>query len=283
MDAAYAAQNRKQAYQTGENILTRRRLTEFGKRLAPVMVTAPVTAPTPAPSTQPSSQSQAKEHIGVALPGDHFTSAWVFNWTRLFGDLLALFNVEPLFCYSTNVYATRTTIWEHFRAARPQPDYVLWIDDDNLVTFDNVVQLLQDLQARPDADIVTGWCWCGGDIYEQAESRISVGTLDSLGLTRFTPHSELMAGDEPLREIHFSGFPLLLMRRGVLQKLGPDAFAPLTGPQYSRGYAGEDVSFCLRAKEAGVRILVDRRVQVPHLKLRPAEPRVMPAVESAVA
>ena len=199
------------------------------------MVTAPVTAPTPAPSTQPSSQSQAKEHIGVALPGDHFTSAWVFNWTRLFGDLLALFNVEPLFCYSTNVYATRTTIWEHFRAARPQPDYVLWIDDDNLVTFDNVVQLLQDLQARPDADIVTGWCWCGGDIYEQAESRISVGTLDSLGLTRFTPHSELMAGDEPLREIHFSGFPLLLMRRGVLQKLGPDAFAPLTGPQYSPG------------------------------------------------
>jgi hypothetical protein len=37
--------------------------------------------------------------------------------------------------------------------------------------------------------------------------------------------------------------------------------------------AGEDVSFCTRAVEGyGCRIAIDRRVKVPHLKLRQAEP-----------
>ena len=266
MDAVYDAQNRAEAYISGKQILERRRASNFGKRRVVMEM----------PSQQAHLNCQ-REKIAVALPGERFSSTWVYHWTQLFGGLLTQYNVHPNFCYSSNVYATRQTLFDDFSAMRPQPDYMLWIDDDNLVTVDQVQQLILDLKANPEMDMVAGWCWQAGDVYNMA-ARTSVGVFESSGLPRFLSYEELQARTD-VSEIGFTGFPIVLMRRNILDKLGKDAFAPRFGPLYDRGYAGEDVSFCIRAREAGVRILVDRRIKVPHLKLRSAEPKDLPVVE----
>ena len=173
IDEAYSVQNRREAYELGESILTRRRLTEFGKKHIPTPA-----HPGPVPVPMPK-----RETIGVGLPGDHYSSSWVFHWTKLFQDLGVYFHVDPLFCYSSNVYATRTTILEHFMDARPQPDFILWIDDDNLVTFDQVYQLLYDLKTNPDFDMIAGWCWLAGDVYDHMPTppRTSAGRIGAPG------------------------------------------------------------------------------------------------------
>jgi hypothetical protein len=271
MDAAYQAQMRKEAWEIGRGVLNRRRENEFGKRTVVAM---------PAPVTTLTTPTPVRETLGVALPGEHFSSAWVFHWTQLFAELANQYHVHPNFAYSSSVYATRQVIFDYFTSLTPAPDYLLWIDDDNLVTPFDVAQLIADLKANPDVGIVAGWSWCTGDVYENAPYKPSVGRFTDAGIAMHLTHAELVSGD-PLKEIDFTGFPIVLMRGSVITTLAKDTpFAPAFSPHFSYGFAGEDTSFCIAAKSKGIRILVDRRVKVPHLKLRSAEPNQPPAVVS---
>ena len=85
-------------------------------------------------------------------------------------------------------------------------------------------------------------------------------------------HAELMDGEFDVREVDYSGFPSVLMRGEMLEKAGVDAFRAIIDPKYKYGMAGEDLSFSVHAREKGCRIFVDRRIRVPHLKLRDAVP-----------
>lgn len=281
VDEPYRYQNREEAYSIGRKILDRRRANGFGRVREQVR---PTVMETPSVYSQFQTQTQRKT-IGVGLPGETFSSAWVTGWTELFGSMLNQFGgVYPLLCYSSNVYATRSTIYNHFADSRPRPDYILWLDDDNILTTAQLTMLIQDLDARPDVDIVTGWCWIAADVYDNGVSKTSVGMFDAFTMmTRHLPYAELMAGTDPLREIEFTGFPVVLMRGAVIDKLPSNPFAPVFNPGYSFGFSGEDTAFCIRVKESGMKILVDRRVKVPHLKLRSAEPKDLPEVIESVA
>lgn len=71
--------------------------------------------------------------------------------------------------------------------------------------------------------------------------------------------------DEALVEVAFTGMHCTLIRRDVLEQLQPgpwfERVHPVGGP---RG-AGEDYSFCQRARSAGFGVYVDRSVQAGHL------------------
>jgi cellulose synthase/poly-beta-1,6-N-acetylglucosamine synthase-like glycosyltransferase len=216
-----------------------------------------------------------RETIGVALPGQTFCGSWVVAWTELYGHLRDRFAVEMQLVYASNVHATRWHLYNGFRDMRVRPDWLLWIDDDNLVTPNDVEQLLADLRANPDADMAAGWTWCGADTFE-TKAHTSIGTLGNAPAQ--IPYQELMAGPDDLKEIGFTGFPVVLMRGAIFDKVGPESFAPIMGSQYARGFASEDIAFCIRARAAGVKILVDRRVKVPHLKLREVQPTDLPVV-----
>ena len=266
-DAVDQAQNRAEAYKLGESILTQRRLNRFGKGPNRRIVTEmPSLAQKPA----------RREIMGVALPGQTFCGSWVVAWTELYGHLRDRFAVEMQLVYASNVHATRWHLYNGFRDMRVRPDWLLWIDDDNLVTPNDVEQLLADLRANPDADMAAGWTWCGADVHE-IKAHTSIGTLGNTPAQ--IPYAELMAGPDDLKEIGFTGFPVVLMRGGIFDKVGPESFAPIMGSQYARGFASEDIAFCIRAQAAGVKILVDRRVKVPHLKLREVRPADLPMVQ----
>jgi hypothetical protein len=196
--------------------------------------------------------------LAVCLPGETFSSTWVAYWTNLMGFLSQRFTISPIFTYSSNPHVTRACLAKQIIDSIPIPDYVLWIDDDNLLAVDQFDRLFQSLEATPQADMMVGWSWVQPDVYQVEDIRVSVGDYDENGRGVRLKHSDLMAGPDDVREIGFSGFPTVLMRGEMLEKVGPNPFA----------------------RERGCRMFVDRRVRLPHLKLRDAQPK-NPAGEPA--
>jgi hypothetical protein len=254
-DAVHLWQGRPEAFRIGAKVY-KKRCAEKGLKIQPIIV--------------------------VCLPGENFHSTWVANWTQLLGHLTKHFTVSPNFTFSTNVYTTRACFANQILNSFPLPDYVLWIDDDNLLSVEHFNMLLEDLQRTPEADMVAAWAYVQPELYSGPNVRTSVGMFGADGRGLRLTHAELMEGDYDVREIDYSGFPSVLMRGEMLEKAGVAAFAPIVDPQYEYGYAGEDLSFCVHAKERGCRIFVDRRVRVPHLKLRDAVPQVMDPAEPFV-
>lgn len=254
IDAVYQRQNRDEAYTKGRAVLEQRRLQNFGK----------------------------KKVFACVLPGESFSQAWVGAWTEILSNLVEHFSVNVQFGFSSNVYFTRQAQFDAVKHVSPQPDYILWLDDDQILTIPALQQLVRDLEEHPELDGVAGWAWCESNIYG-GTAMLSCGVKDEKGKPTRLSHEQMAGADGDLILISYSGFPAVLMRGRVLDQIGPRAFLPIFDeelfPPY--GMCGEDVAFFLHASEAGLKFAVDRRVKVPHLKLRCAEPVLTSSLESA--
>jgi hypothetical protein len=221
--------------------------------------------------------------LAVCLPGETFSSTWVAYWTTLMSYLGARFTLSPIFTFSSNVHVTRACLANQIVNSTPLPDYVLWIDDDNLLGVDQFAMLFEDLERTPEADMVAGWAWVRADVYDGDQARTSVGMFDENRKGVRLSYQELMEGEFDVREIHYSGFPTVLMRGEMLEKVGENPFAPIIDAAAEYGFHSEDLSFCIHARERGCRMFVDRRVRVPHLKMRDAVPNNIPGVSPPAA
>ena len=231
---------------------------------------------------------QVRKKLAICLPGEQFSSPWVMNWTQLFSCLMPHFDLVPNFCYSTNVYVTRATLANGVMECKPSPDYVLWIDDDNLLTFEHFMILLKDLEEHPEIDSVSAWTWVATNGY-QTPARVSVGNFDKEGNCKSLDPRYMLTGHahpggvvkvtKDLTKVDWTGFPAVLMKYEALVRAGGhQAFQPVPVGGHPFGFYGEDTSFCWNAKKHGVRMYVDRRVKIPHLKLQGVEP-IMPDVQ----
>lgn len=227
------------------------------------------------------------ERICLAFPGDHFSGAWVSHFLTTFTHVIQRYGVTPMNIYSSNVHVTRAAIAREFLNSgfNAPCDYLLSIDDDNILTAEQFEILMDDLKRHPDLDGVYAWSWIASDTYEVAGE-----PLTSAGREDFTPmtYAELMDGPAvpelfepgtepaklPLRLVAHSGFPAVLFRRSALVKAGGwRAFAPVMIGDKGWGFLSEDASFNFNAGKGGARLAVDRRVKVPHLKLSSREPK----------
>lgn len=280
VDAVYKYQNHPAAYSLGRAILERRRKENFA---GPYPYTKQPTADRPRVETpgrveEPEttdgnnlSVAPAPVHIACILPGEHFSSTWVKGWMELFTHLLLKrnFGVVYIPVYTSIVYETRIIGAETALNNDPKVDYILWIDDDNVLTPANFDRLYQDLQEHPEADGVAAWCW----VHWGGQWTISVGNLNTAKASASSLPVEQFATGGPVKRVSFSGFPAFLMRPGAIIKAGgPRAFAPKFVSEFE--YSGEDLSFCRRAADGGAVFYADRRVCVPHLKLRVDEPPI---------
>ena len=238
-DDVYAHENSGPSYELGAAILKARRACEFGEV-----------------------RQATRKRIGICVAGQTFSQPWLVHWTRLITspEFAGAHDVVMNFHYSTNVYMTRMCAARDI--LQTELDYVLWIDDDQLFTVEQVLQLINDLNCQPQVDMVAGWTLCGTDYFSTAE-QLSCTLLGKEH--RLNVAEDLEAGGD-LQELAYTGFPLVLMRWEMLKRLGPQAF--LAYGEMNGLPRGEDVSFCLRAREAGMHLAVDRRVKLPHLKLR---------------
>jgi glycosyltransferase involved in cell wall biosynthesis len=245
MDGVYQRQNAPEEYAFGRTI--------YDQRLQALGISGIV-------------KQSTKFVMTFCMPGESFSHLFMARWTELYSHLSIDWNVLPIFAYCTNVYINRMTIWEAIRMHPIQPHLVVWVDDDNLITMSQLNQLIQDLNDHPEADIMAGWCWINRGM-SRANWGASCGLFDEDGIGHALTADEMTEGAD-VKEVDFTGFPVVLMRGSLLEKCAANnAFRPWLSEKHPWGFAGEDVSFCHWAKAAGARIFVDRRVRVQHLKL----------------
>ena len=258
-DETYQRQNDPARYAAGQRILETRRLRRQTPRQTP---------------------NPALKTIVIAMPGEEFPMLWVNYLLQLEFALARKYSLVNSFAVASSPYCVRQAILDGLRVSdTPTPDYILWIDDDNLLTAEQFAMLMQGLDENPDAGMVAGWCWIPQASY-CPQPRLSCGKWkrdrDGQILPDFSgdtlPYEEILkaADGDYLLDVDWSGFPVMLMRGELAdgEKLGKYPFSPAAvGPQLQWGVLGEDVSFCYRAQQAGYRVLVHPRVEVPHLKL----------------
>ena len=260
-DSAYQRQNRPEAYATGARVLAERRASGFGSKLAAV--------PNP---TVPNTG----KNIAVCIPGEWYHASWIAeNALALMCHLLARFrNVWPVMPQMSNVHMARHACFEYIKSCPQKVDYVLWIDDDNLVSPQAFETLLNDLECLPDLAGVVGWCWIHPD------ARISCGPFNERGTCESFDYEKMMADPADLIPLYpqpgdkggWSGFPLVLHRGSVIEDIGPFPFRAILNDEWRTGMTGEDVAFFMNANEAGLKFALDKRVKIPHLKFGNPEP-----------
>lgn len=212
--------------------------------------------------------------VHLMLPGQTFSQFWVRNLTLIMGGLNSNgYACVPHFFHCSSVSVSRNVLAQQvLKLAVTQDDYVLWIDDDQLVEYPQALKLLRALDEHPEADIVAGWTWIQTD-YLPLDAQASCGIFDESGCMKKIA-SFTIDGEPELYEVEWTGFPVAAMRINTLKKAGKNCFSPMPtkDPNLGFGYYGEDVAFSLRLREAGGRIFIDPTVYVPHLKLREALP-----------
>jgi GT2 family glycosyltransferase len=253
-DEVYRHTARPEAFKLGKRILDLRRKAKFGQINLAI------------------AHKGDPKIIALCIPGEHFDRAYLMGMLRLHAHLVNQgYTVATLGEFTTNVYITRISIAETIPLISPSPGLLLWIDDDNILSPEGFDQLVTDLEENPEASMAAGWCWIQRE--EDNTFYPSCGTFGQEGESPLTPFPPLSWPEEQTpREAEWTGFPALLMRYDALETVGPRAFLPIFGERYRFGMSGEDEAFCRVAKEKGLTILADPRVEVPHLKVRGIKP-----------
>jgi hypothetical protein len=206
---------------------------------------------------------ERRKLIAICVPGEMFSQKWMFHWTALLTQLPPMgFDLMPVWAYTSCPAATRAALVIGVRElwAQIEVDYVLWLDHDNLVTPENVANLVSDVDVNPDA-LVAGWTWIDKEDGPEVSNGLHTPRLTNLpSLPRDMKVSKLVPRD-------YTGFPVVLHKPELLN-VCMFPFAPIPNEHSRSGANGEDTSFCIRLKQAGKRILIDPAVYVPHLKTR---------------
>ena len=181
---------------------------------------------------------------------------WVYTeFFRAFVDMVGTAeNVALSVVRNTLIYNARNMIARE--AVENGFDRVLWIDSDVIVQHDTMQRLAADMETG--LDFVTGIYYqrkkeARPVVYRRLWWNVSEGEADAGALHC----DEIPAG---LFEVAGAGFGCCMtsgkLLRTLVEKIGAP-FTPLIG-------VSEDLSFCLRARQAGFRLWADGRIQCGH-------------------
>lgn len=242
--------------------------------------------------------------IAICTPGDTFSFQWLESFLNV-GSRLGqeLYSCKRYMGHASNVYHARmdlaSRVIEDARISGVKPQYVLWLDSDNTIQPDQLMGLLRFMRSYPGVDAIFAWCW----IRKAHGWTTSAGRFwpdDGVHLMAMNPDA-LFAGQTDKERwspkvIEHSGFPCALIRYEAFERLGASAFRPLTKadlPAYFEGnmpekevtadwFCGEDTAWCLAAKKAGMKLIVDPGCKLGHLKLQSQEPDVKAMVSMGI-
>jgi hypothetical protein len=259
-DEAFWHHNKPEDYDFGRKVFEKRRHERFGHGAVVQAIDG-------------STVAERAPCIAVCFAGEQFHRDVAFGLVNLNLHLKARgFDIHDRNEFTTNVYISRMSMARSVLEipAEQRPDFVLWLDDDNILTPEKFDRLLYHALGNPQWGAVGAWCWIWG--VESKKFYPSCGTFqeDELHLTSFD--GMIFPRETEPRKVDWTGFPALLMRIGVLEKLGWKAFLPILDERLEWGMSGEDTAFCRRALDLGIPIYIDPQVKIPHLKTCPVEP-----------
>ena len=160
--------------------------------------------------------------------------------------------VQHTFLSCSLIYKARTDLGLY--AVEEKSDFVLWLDSDMTFPSTLLTDMMADIEGR---DIVTG-------LYHMRRPPFRPVIWKTLRQGLTPADNEWENYDDYPRdkifEIEGCGMACTMVRAEVLQTVVDrfhDAFAPIPG-------YGEDLSFCIRARECGFKIHCDPKLQIGH-------------------
>jgi GT2 family glycosyltransferase len=174
--------------------------------------------------------------------------------------------------YASNIYMCRNLVLmpgmlekgvkiKDAQVLKGQPyDYLMWIDSDAVFKPEHLWMLV-----KHDVDIASGQA-----IINFQERKLNWGMNGSAGTCDFA-HKDMLEIYERdakgLVSVDFVGFHWMLVKHGVFEKLDYPWFSPVTKKVGENiYYPSEDIGWCMKAKEAGFKIMVDTDCKIGHEK-----------------
>lgn len=150
------------------------------------------------------------------------------------------------------IYTSRNSL--AMMAIQMDADFVFWLDSDMVFKSDTLIRMMDTLK-KNDLDILTG-------LYFRRVPPYSPVLFDKLEQNgEITEFSEFNKIPDELFEVGGCGFGCVLMKTDVffdVQSKFGNMFAPM-------GNNGEDVAFCIRARECGYKIYCDPSIVCGHV------------------
>lgn len=213
---------------------------------------------------QPVQPVATRPKLLICAPGSEFSIGWLVSWSSMLNELSPEYIIALRFASSNNIYSVRNQcatgmVIESESDVAHLPDYVLWIDSDNLVSAQGFRLLRDGMRSKPDAIAVGGWY-----MINVAEPNVAAGWDN--GQEHHRPTIDEIEAATDLIGVDYIGFGFLLMDYRKLRDLGPNPF----NARFHRTTGemeGDDISFCELAREHGHKFYLHPGVHVPHLKL----------------
>ena len=223
-------------------------------------------------------QMIAGKTVVFCLPGRGVSYTFLKNFVTLCFDLVqnkasiqisqdysSMVNFARCKCLGANVLRGPDQLpWD----GKLKYDYQLWIDSDIVFNVEKFYQLV-----LMDEKIASGWyCTEDGKTTSVAHWLDEDDFKGNGGVMNHETIESISKRKKPFT-VDYAGFGWLLIKHGVFEdsQMTYPWFAPKMQIFESgavQDMCGEDVSFCLEAKEAGFCIICDPRIRVGHEKTR---------------
>lgn len=151
------------------------------------------------------------------------------------------------------IYTSRNNLAT--KAIQLNADFVFWMDSDMVFPPDTLMRMLKTLEEHPEIDILTG-------VYFRRVPPYTPTLFDMLRMNgNICEWSQFKTLPTDLFEVGGCGFGCVLMRTEVfmsVQSKHGNMFAPI-------GNNGEDIAFCMRARDCGYKIICDPTIVCGHI------------------
>ena len=228
----------------------------------------PAMAPNPGGSATPKTRPLT---VVACIPGREFSGRFFDAWNEFAERCRAIgINLVISRRYDAVVYYARNRVaGGNVRSGPKQApwggeldyDYMLWIDSDVIFRFEDFQALLAH-----KIDMVAGLYLMADNTRYSAVEEMREETFRTHGEFDFLTPAKLASRRE-LLPVDYCGFGFVLVRRGVFERLEYPWFRPLYLEMGEcMDFTSEDVGFCMMAKRAGIRMMIDPNVVVGHEK-----------------
>ena len=214
--------------------------------------------------------------VVFCLPGRGVSYTYLKNFVQLCFDLVqngasiqisqdysSMVNFARCKCLGANVLrGPKQVPWD----GKLNYDYQLWIDSDIVFDTEKFYRLV-----AMDKDIAAGWYMTEDGHTTSVAHWLEEDDFRGNGGVMNHETGDTMSKRRKSFTVDYTGFGWVLIKKGVFENLEYPWFAPKMQVFESgevQDMCGEDVSFCLDAKEAGFEIWCDPQIRVGHEKMR---------------
>ncbi|HIH09915.1 MAG TPA: hypothetical protein HA254_04570 [Candidatus Diapherotrites archaeon] len=204
-----------------------------------------------------------KKNLAICIPSGRFVDFSFFkSFTQSIGQIMLSYNTAVFTVSSPMIFENRNEIVRRAFAFEQSNapfkfDYMLWLDNDIVFSFDQVKKLIGHIEA--------GEAFVSGVYYNPLEGGIKPVAYWAKGEGyKWLDESELK-GNMEVDSVGFGfcAFKAELMAK-IFEKYAPRPFNIRLLD--SGSLVTEDQVFCERAKEQGARIMLDASIVVKHAK-----------------